>query len=1002
LILGGAVATREANATVDLSCVSPPTRVGLPAKPETLRLAWVDAVPGWIELEETGQIVEITAGGASLDIASPLRYGTHWIAAAKDNVVDVRRGAASIAAGTVLIRYHCTPAQQPFISWLTEASAISKQLDAPKPAPELDRLFAQIAQVEQAAPDAKTRALALHLRAQAYLVNGRNADAATAFAAAEIGWLEADDKDRALVAHVAQVEDKGRTAEYEAVLGLVKNAPIPPGGSDTYFRVRLEDSRCLALSNLARFAESDACYKSAAARMDALGEYEGIADTLYDYAHLQMKRGELASATTLLDKAAAAVEKVESPYVHGHIEYLRTDLLRRRGDVSGAIMAARTALDDFSKAHMPRWQGNVLLDLAEIYASLDAADEAYAALAGAVENFSSRNAPTRLARAMLTFAALEHSRGQYNSAKYSAAAARSMFVAANMPVETEWAQRLETAADLHAGRLDDAARAIAVRQTSGKSSNTDWSLLEAELALRENRLPDARAALDEIARKPLALRDELNRALLDADYRSRSGDGANAQQTLWHEAQSVLSLASRSNNQVLRYALRRQIRVLQNRAFELALQTSRDQAESLQAAWLWLGHVESSIELSELRSQGSEQFDRAVGSELIAPASGRGAAESATTHELLSVLARTRGGADTAWNSQQLPLEMLQRSLDEETAFLAYVGGQSHGALMWVTRTDAKLLPAASPEELRTATIALREAVRTNTSSTAQIQIATQTVSDRLLRSAPTAAPPKRLLVLADEVMSRIPWPAVRWPGQVEPLLETTSVELVTLADSAAASSRTVPTLHAIVAAQRGGSAALAGLDTASAEPMLIQDALLASAHIALAIDTAPTRAAVLGALAEPGAWVHIAAHGAAQPQRIGYAGLWLEPQGDAMPAFLSWIDILEQGARADLVVLNACQLGDSGGAVDGNMSFAAAVSQAGAKQVVAAAWPVSDAAAALWVPAFYAALSVGPKPDAAEALRSAQLRLRHSRAFAHPYFWAGMQTLRRFAPSIP
>jgi CHAT domain-containing protein len=134
-----------------------------------------------------------------------------------------------------------------------------------------------------------------------------------------------------------------------------------------------------------------------------------------------------------------------------------------------------------------------------------------------------------------------------------------------------------------------------------------------------------------------------------------------------------------------------------------------------------------------------------------------------------------------------------------------------------------------------------------------------------------------------------------------------------------------------------------------------------------------------------------------AQPQRIGYAGIWLEPSGDEKtPPFLSWIDILDSGVSADLVVLNACQLGDSGTAVNGNLSFADAVSRAGAKHVVAALWPVSDAAAALWVPAFYSAITADPHHDAAQALRAAQLRLRESRAFRLPFFWAGMQTIDR------
>jgi hypothetical protein len=134
------------------------------------------------------------------------------------------------------------------------------------------------------------------------------------------------------------------------------------------------------------------------------------------------------------------------------------------------------------------------------------------------------------------------------------------------------------------------------------------------------------------------------------------------------------------------------------------------------------------------------------------------------------------------------------------------------------------------------------------------------------------------------------------------------------------------------------------------------------------------------------------ARHGAAA------AGLWLESKPpETAPAFLSWIDVLDKGVRSDLVVLDACQTGDSGTAVNGNLSFADAVSRAGSRHVLAVMWPASDAASAVWVPAFYAALAADANHNVAEALRIAQQRLRASRAFSHPFYWAGMQTIERW-----
>jgi CHAT domain-containing protein len=156
-------------------------------------------------------------------------------------------------------------------------------------------------------------------------------------------------------------------------------------------------------------------------------------------------------------------------------------------------------------------------------------------------------------------------------------------------------------------------------------------------------------------------------------------------------------------------------------------------------------------------------------------------------------------------------------------------------------------------------------------------------------------------------------------------------------------------------------------------------------------------RGYVLDLLARPRGWLHVAAHGLSQPSRLGYAGIWLDPpsRGD-LPQFLSWLDVLEQGVAADLVVLNACQLGDSGDAVRGSIGFASAVSQAGARQVVAALWPVSDSASTTWAPTFWSTVAADPAHDAAAALRAAQDKLRHSRMFRHPFYWAGLQAFGR------
>ena len=45
-----------------------------------------------------------------------------------------------------------------------------------------------------------------------------------------------------------------------------------------------------------------------------------------------------------------------------------------------------------------------------------------------------------------------------------------------------------------------------------------------------------------------------------------------------------------------------------------------------------------------------------------------------------------------------------------------------------------------------------------------------------------------------------------------------------------------------------------------------------------------------------------------------------------------------------------------------------------------------------------YAALAADPERDGWNALRAAQLRLRQSRAFRHPYYWASLAGFSRMA----
>ncbi len=1027
LILGTAwvapIAHADSKQVISLGCArsEQAKSVELPSEKDPIKFA-VDSENAWLELEDTGQQTEIVSGPSSaISIPQPLRYGWHWVHLDHGSEIAIRRTESNNALGTVKATLHCetTSTLSTRLDWLQTASDIGKLLDKPTDAANLARLLDRIRLLEESSPDSTAHAIALHYRAEALAANSRDADASQAFESAEMAWIELNDNARALAAHVGRVETLRNQGESRSLLGLIP-AIRDLRGTPTYFSVRLENSRCQVLQTLGSINEAATCFSWELASYEKLGETSEYVVALQNYASVLRDHGRLEDAQRLGMQGLEIATGTDAPKIRGFLRVMLADIALRRGQISESLQQSNLALDEFANttAGGLRWQANTYLTIAIIYAELGANDESYTALAQAVSRLSARDAPSRMAVAMNIFADLEANTHHTDSALFWRRTAEETYSRLGMAAIFHATRWLRLELEEQQGGFDSIASALAENVEIEPLYTSLWLLLKADVAIEKGRLDEARTALADLRERSMSMRDRIRFTVLEAKYHERSGDVSGAQALLLQTAQRLNTLTTRSGSPILHDLIARQQLPLQRSAVAMALRHVADESESanVQTLWSWLAMTTASpgVAGEESKVKDAESFDRAVAAELLVPPSQKKPSpDDSAQRELLSLIALPDVHADATISILPIfPLEALQQRLDASSVFIAYLDGESHGALLWVTRDTARVLDAAPPDEIRTSTAALSAALRSPDSPVSDVQSAARTLSTQLLRGASAMAPPKHLLVLADESMPRVSWSALVWPGQTEPLLDTTTVELVSFdAANPGQVNRDAAPLHVIVASQQqAGDNQLASLATANAEPQLIQAALTAptlanpAAHpISIADGAAATREAVLSAFAEPGAWVHIAAHGTAQPQRIGYAGLWLEPSGaDKTPAFLSWLDILDKGVRADLVVLNACQLGDSGNAINGNLSFAAAVSRAGAKQVVAALWPVSDSAAALWVPAFYAALAADPEHNAAAALRAAQLRLRASRAFAHPFFWAGMQATARLSPGAP
>lgn len=140
---------------------------------------------------------------------------------------------------------------------------------------------------------------------------------------------------------------------------------------------------------------------------------------------------------------------------------------------------------------------------------------------------------------------------------------------------------------------------------------------------------------------------------------------------------------------------------------------------------------------------------------------------------------------------------------------------------------------------------------------------------------------------------------------------------------------------------------------------------------------------------------IHFATHGllnSEQPELSGLVFSMVNEQGSPQNGFLGLQDIFNLDLTADLVVLSGCETG-LGKQITGEglVGMTRGFMFAGATQVVASLWNVSDAATARLMARFYKAVEKnGMRPAA--ALRAAQVEMWRQKRWRSPYYWAAFQ----------
>ncbi len=137
---------------------------------------------------------------------------------------------------------------------------------------------------------------------------------------------------------------------------------------------------------------------------------------------------------------------------------------------------------------------------------------------------------------------------------------------------------------------------------------------------------------------------------------------------------------------------------------------------------------------------------------------------------------------------------------------------------------------------------------------------------------------------------------------------------------------------------------------------------------------------------------IHFVAHGTASRLSPLDSAIVLSKDTVGTDSFKLYArDIVQHPLHADLVTISACYgAGSRSYSGEGLVGLAWAFLRAGAHNVIASLWEVTDASTEQLMDRFYDELNQGASPDA--ALRSAKLSLLHGSGFHNPFYWAPFQ----------
>jgi CHAT domain-containing protein len=975
-----------------LTCATNSAEIPVPfARPAVLA---VDSGRGnvLVSIEEQGRDVEWRLSGESdfnpVQLRPP-RLGQVVFPAERPFVLEIRNVGPNRLPARVRVGMECYPApeDQAFARCLETAS----RMDSPVQAARL-LLYSR---------QPRCRAFLLHSAAAFVSARDYSEPGATLYATAVDNWLSLDDRARAAAASLGLAERLTDLGKLAAAFAAIDRAiALATEAGSAYYAARAKSHRCILREYEQSSSDTTGCTEGLMAEFARIGEISEVANVQYNLGFHWLHQGDIERASGLLGAANAFDPTALTPAVTGRLRYLTSQIDLKRGLIAKALANLDKAYEIFSRTGDRRWLANLNLQAARVYEQLSAPEEAAVFQRQARRFFEDTHAELRLIAVIELEALLLRQQGEYAGARFAAADAARRYQSEGM---NQWA----IDAWLHAidvGVGEDAWRAldnlVAATDITSESQRIDIELARATEALREGIVPHPELAsrLERLAAQALSV-DQLQHARrLQAQALIRAGDAERAFSLLDAELVRQVRLADALGTSALRHLALRQARKLGVFWVDAAMAL----ADS--------GRIDTAMLRSRLRALRIESVFTASGRDRNADSSVLDAALSGAVlpsseddpstlleaqRSLLRFYARADASQPRRTFSETSPAVRSALPVPQDAVQLTYALGETRSMALVVDGDQAVLEEIGAPSAIRRSAARLAALAYRRETNVAELSAAAKELSALILPASLTSRePPAQLWIEGEELFAAIPFALLPWPGQDWPLVESTAVSF------RFGRERLLPEpssgIDVIVAAQPAGSdsAELPWLRTAEAEPDLLA-ASVPDARVRVHAGAQADRARLDELLRRRDAWLHIAAHGVSRSGFQGLAGLWLtSPDGGHGPVFVSWLGLTDRPLAASLVVLNACQLADTGAAVASSASFAAALAAAGVNHVVAARWQVSDNASTVWVPAFYAALRDDPQRRVATAVQQAQLALLHSRQFRHPFHWAGLAHL--------